>query len=859
VRAIRRFTVRPVLPPALSALSDLAGNLRWSWHPETQDVFEAVDPRLWEATGRDPVKLLGAVGRARLEELAADKSFLKQLGKARADLEAYLTGDRWFQRRQAEEGPRSIAYFSPEFGITAVLPQYSGGLGILAGDHLKAASDLGVPIVGVGLLYRHGYFRQALSREGWQQETYPVLDPDGLPISLLREADGSRATISIAMPGGPDLIARIWVASVGRVPLLMLDTDVEGNPEHYVDVTDRLYGGNSEHRMRQELLLGVGGVRALRAYSRITGNPAPEVFHTNEGHAGFLGLERIRELTVAEDGPGLDFDTALEVGRASTVFTTHTPVPAGIDRFPRTLVEQYFSEGGATPGVPVDRILELGTENYSGGDSSVFNMAVMGFRLAQRANGVSELHGEVSRGMFNGLWPAFDEAEVPIDSITNGVHAPTWVAREVIELAVGQGADPESDDTEAFWSAVDKIPSAEVWSTKRLLRERLVVDARKRLKQSWAERGLAPAELGWIDSAFDPDVLTIGFARRVPSYKRLTLMLRDPARLKRLLLDPERPVQLIIAGKSHPADDGGKKLIQEMVRFADDPEVRHRIAFLPNYDIAMALPLYPGCDVWLNNPLRPYEACGTSGMKAALNGGLNLSILDGWWDEWYDGNNGWAIPSADGVDDPDHRDDLEATALYDLIENEVAARFYDVDEEGVPTRWIEMVRHTLKSLGPKVLATRMVRDYTRKLYAPAAGNARLLNSDYRGAADLAAWKKRVRAAWAGVRVEHVESSGVGDAPEVGDRLSVRAFVALGDLTPDDVEVQLVHGVINSEDVLVDTTVTPLQAEETYEGDRYRFDGEVVLERSGPFGYTVRVVPRNDLLISNAEMGIVALP
>jgi starch phosphorylase len=859
VRAIRRFTVRPVLPPALSALSDLAGNLRWSWHPETQDVFEAVDPRLWEATGRDPVKLLGAVGKARLEELAADKSFLKQLGKARADLEAYLTGDRWFQRRQAEEGPRSIAYFSPEFGITAVLPQYSGGLGILAGDHLKAASDLGVPIVGVGLLYRHGYFRQALSREGWQQETYPVLDPDGLPISLLREADGSRATISIAMPGGPDLIARIWVASVGRVPLLMLDTDVEGNPEHYVDVTDRLYGGNSEHRMRQELLLGVGGVRALRAYSRITGNPAPEVFHTNEGHAGFLGLERIRELTVAQDGPGLDFDTALEVGRASTVFTTHTPVPAGIDRFPRTLVEQYFSEGGATPGVPVDRILELGTENYSGGDSSVFNMAVMGFRLAQRANGVSELHGEVSRGMFNGLWPAFDEAEVPIDSITNGVHAPTWVAREVIELAVGQGADPESDDTEAFWSAVDKIPSAEVWSTKRLLRERLVVDARKRLKQSWAERGLAPAELGWIDSAFDPDVLTIGFARRVPSYKRLTLMLRDPARLKRLLLDPERPVQLIIAGKSHPADDGGKKLIQEMVRFADDPEVRHRIAFLPNYDIAMALPLYPGCDVWLNNPLRPYEACGTSGMKAALNGGLNLSILDGWWDEWYDGNNGWAIPSADGVDDPDHRDDLEATALYDLIENEVAARFYDVDEEGVPTRWIEMVRHTLKSLGPKVLATRMVRDYTRKLYAPAAGNARLLNSDYRGAADLAAWKKRVRAAWADVRVEHVESSGVGDAPEVGDRLSVRAFVALGDLTPDDVEVQLVHGVINSEDVLVDTTVTPLRVEETYEGDRYRFDGEVVLERSGPFGYTVRVVPRNDLLISNAEMGIVALP
>src|SRR6476660_7639053 len=400
VRAIRRFTVRPVLPPALAALGDLAGNLRWSWHPETQDVFAAVDPVLWEATGRDPVTLLGAVGRARLEELAGDAAFLERLSEARADLERYLTGDRWFQKRQAAEGPRSIAYFSPEFGITAVLPQYSGGLGILAGDHLKAASDLGVPIVGVGLLYRHGYFKQSLSREGWQQETYPVLDPDGLPISLLREENGTGALVTIALPDGPELLARIWVASVGRVPLLMLDTDVEGNPDHYRDVTDRLYGGTSEHRLRQELLLGVGGVRALRVYSRITGAPAPEVFHTNEGHAGFLGLERIRELTVAEGGPRLDFETALEVGRASTVFTTHTPVPAGIDRFPRTLIEQYFSGAGPLPGVPVERVLALGTEDYQGGDPSVFNMAVMGFRLAQRANGVSALHGHVAREMF---------------------------------------------------------------------------------------------------------------------------------------------------------------------------------------------------------------------------------------------------------------------------------------------------------------------------------------------------------------------------------------------------------------------------------------------------------------------------
>ena len=858
MRAIRRFTVRPVLPEALAALGTLAGNLRWSWHPPTQDVFAAVDPEVWQATGHDPARLLGAVDAARLDELASDRSFLDLLAGATEDLDRYLAEDRWYQR-SGGDGPRAVAYFSPEYGITAVLPQYSGGLGILAGDHLKAASDLGVPLIGVGLLYRQGYFKQSLSREGWQQETYPVLDPDELPLSLLHEPDGSRTTIRITMPGEVDLAARIWVAHVGRVPLLLLDTDVEENPDHFREVTDRLYGGTSEHRLRQELLLGIGGVRALRAYSRITGAPEPEVFHTNEGHAGFLGLERIRELSAVEGGPSLDFDTALEVSRGSTVFTTHTPVPAGIDRFARDLIEQYFGGASPVPGVPVERILALGSEDYEGGDPSIFNMAVMGFRLAQRANGVSQLHGHVSREMFNGLWPAFDEAEVPITSITNGVHAPTWVGREVFELAAENGADADSDDSESFWTAVDKVAGQDLWATKRLLREKLVVDARRRLAKSWAERGSAPAELAWIDSALDPDVLTIGFARRVPSYKRLTLMLSDPERLKRLLLHPERPVQLVIAGKAHPADDGGKKLIQELVRFADDPEVRHRIVFLPNYDIAMALPLYPGCDVWLNNPLRPYEACGTSGMKAALNGGLNLSILDGWWDEWYDGSNGWAIPSADGVEDPDRRDDLEATALYDLIENEVAPRFYDVGPDGVPSRWLEMVRHTLKSLGPKVLATRMVRDYVRQLYTPAAITGRKLNSDYTGAAELSAWKQQVRAGWSGVRVEHVESSGVGDAPEIGTLLSVRAFVSLGELSAEDVDVQLLHGVINGDDELVDTTIESLGLAETYQGGRHRFDGSVTLARGGAFGYTVRVVPKNDLLASPAELGVIALP
>jgi len=854
VKAIRRFTVRPVLPEPLRLLGDLVHNLRWSWHPETQDLFTAIDAEKWESCGRDPVRLLGAIPADRLKELSRDKKFLRMLELAHADLDEYLTGPRWYQSL-GPEVPGSIAYFSPEFGITAVLPQYSGGLGILAGDHLKTASDLGVPIVGVGLLYRHGYFRQSLSREGWQQERYPVLDPDGLPLSLLREEDGSAAKVMVGLPDDESLVARIWVANVGRVPLLLLDSDVEENSESIRDVTDRLYGGTTEHRLRQEMLLGVGGVRALRAFSRLTGAPEPEVFHTNEGHAGFLGLERIRELT---EDKHLDFATAVEVSRAGTVFTTHTPVPAGIDRFPRDMVAQYFGGDNASDGVPVDKILKLGAEDYETGDPTVFNMAVMGLRLAQRANGVSVLHGEVSRGMFGGLWSSFDREDVPISSITNGVHAPTWVAREVFELAEKEGAITGADDP-AVWDVVDKVSGSEIWRTKRVLREHLVQDARKRLRKSWKERGAANAELSWIDGALDPDVLTIGFARRVPSYKRLTLMLRDPERLRRILLHPERPVQLVIAGKAHPADEGGKKLIQEIVRFADAHDVRHRIVFLPNYDIAMAQPLYPGCDVWLNNPLRPYEACGTSGMKSALNGGLNLSILDGWWDEWFDGNNGWAIPSADGVDDPDRRDDIEANALYDLIETEVAPRFYDNDASGVPVRWIEMVRHTLKSLGPKVLATRMVRDYVNQLYTPSTVTSRAFNDDYAGARDLAQWKSRIGAAWKEVSVDHVESTGVGDTPEVGATLEVLVYASLGDLGPDDVDVQVVHGRIAHEDALVDTCTESLSLQESYEAGRHRYEGQVALAQTGPFGYTVRILPKHPRLASPAELGRVSWP
>jgi glycogen phosphorylase len=851
MRALRRFTVRAQLPGPLAPLETLATNLRWTWHPPTQDLFASLDERTWAAVNGDPVRLLGEIPTQRLTALAADETVVARTRALAQDLRHYLDEPRWYQQRP-EALPAAIAYFSMEFGVSEVLPFYSGGLGVLAGDHLKAASDLGVPLIGVGLLYRSGYFRQSLSLDGWQLEHYPALDPQGLPLHLVADATGAPLLVHVSMPGGRVLRARVWRADIGRVPLLLLDSDIEDNPDDLRGVTDRLYGGDQDHRITQEILAGIGGVRAVRLFCQLTGHPEPEVFHTNEGHAGFLGLERIRELI---SGEGLSFDEALTAVRAGTVFTTHTPVPAGIDRFPVELVRHHFvgssGEAALLPGVDVSRVLELGAEDSPG----MFNMAHMGLRLAQRANGVSRLHGAVSRAMFRGLWPQFDIDEVPIGSVTNGVHGPTWAAREIAASLLG-----ESDNGSAALSAPDIL----LWDLRCVLRTKLVDEVRRRVRAAWLERGASAPELGWTSRVFDPHVLTMGFARRVPTYKRLTLMLRDPERLRALLLDPEHPVQLIIAGKSHPADDGGKALIQQVVRFADAPDVRHRMVFLPDYDMSMARYLYWGCDVWLNNPLRPLEACGTSGMKSALNGGLNLSIRDGWWDELYDGENGWAIPTADGVENPERRDTLEAHALYELIATQVAPRFYDHGADGVPTRWVAMVRHTLASLRPQVQACRMVQEYVERFYAPAATSAAgVLADSFAGARVLAEYRSRVRAAWPRVRVAQVHISGLPDTPELGSEMTVRAAVVLAGLQPCDVDVQAVVGRVDDRDELRDAVVVTMQPVGTRgssDGDTegQRFEATLRLPHAGLLGYTVRVLPQHPLMAAPAEFGLLHL-
>ena len=839
-------------------------NLRWSWDAQTRDLFRWVDPNAWDATVHDPVRLLGLVSAERLAALAADTGFKRYLADAHDELQRYLDRPRWFQSRGEDAngavgdtsdtpngattatptgtGPLDrVAYFSPEFGIAEALPQYSGGLGVLAGDHLKAASDLGVPLVGIGLFYRHGYFRQALNSDGWQQEAYPDLDPYAMAVT---ECSGVRVTVQIA---DRPLVARVWRADVGRIPLYLLDTDIDENRPEERTITDRLYGGDTEHRLRQEILLGIGGVRALEAL----GIDA-HVFHTNEGHAGFLGLERIRRVIVDS---GLSLAEAVEAIRAGNVFTTHTPVPAGIDQFPRELMEQYFSSWATECGVTMDDLMTLG---HRPGDSpdDRFNMAVMGLHLAARSNAVSRLHGVVSREMFQDLWPDVPAEEAPIMSVTNGVHALTWVAAEMSDL-LGRHVLPEWHEADAErWSHIADASDDELWRVREQGRERMVAFVRKRLRNAAAQRGSSSSDAAQYDTVLDPRVLTVGFARRFATYKRATMLLSQPDRLRDLLLSPDRPVQFVFAGKAHPADNEGKEMIRRIEAFTSDPEIGHRFVFVDDYDIAVARALYQGADVWMNTPRRPQEACGTSGMKAALNGGLNCSILDGWWDEWFDGENGWAISSAERLDDLERRDELEANSLFDILEHQIVPLYYERWGGPVPRGWTKRIKSSLASLGPKVTATRMVRDYVEFLYEPAAAAAsRAGADDFAVARELSAWKVRVDTAWTDIHVHDVVTD--SGASELGSQRSVSAVVTFGGVSPDDVAVQLLAGKAGDQDEMFEPTVTQMDKVEDLGAGRARYQGAVSCETTGRFGVTVRVVPSHPHLDSAVEMGRIA--
>jgi glycogen phosphorylase len=842
MKAFRSFTVRARLPETLAPLQELAFNLRWSWDERTRDLFRWVDPSLWEKTQHDPVQVLSLVAKDRLEALSTDNAFMSFLGEIDAELRRYMGVQRWFQNR-GRSALQKVAYFSPEFGIAEALPQYSGGLGVLAGDHLKAASSLGVPMVGVGLLYSEGYFRQRLNADGWQEERYPVMDPHFM---ALTPVEGARVSVDLA---GQPLSARIWCAAVGRVKLYLLDANIEDNSEEMRNVTDRLYGGSTEHRLRQEILLGIGGVRALGSLEE-----KAQIFHTNEGHAGFLGLERIRQLVT---GKGLAFSEAIEAVRAGTVFTTHTPVPAGIDRFPAELIEKYFSGFANECGVDIGALMALG---HGPGESpgAPFNMAVMGLRLAGMSNGVAKLHGRTSRAMFAGLYPSVPVEEVPISSVTNGVHGHTWVSPAMNDLFTKYVTPSWEDSAPQDWERLADARDDELWRAREQGKEALISFVRARLQATLADKDVPPADSAWADEVLDPTVLTIGFARRFASYKRATLLLSQPQRLKALLLDSKRPVQLIFAGKAHPADDFGKEMIRQIVQFAGDPEVRHRIAFIEDYDIAVARVMLQGCDVWLNNPRRPMEASGTSGQKAALNGGLNCSVLDGWWDEMFDGNNGWQIASAELYSDA-RRDEVETNSLFEVLERQVVPLYYDRSGDRFPRQWVARVKDSLVSLGPRVQASRMVREYVQSMYEPMAKQTEKLSAnDYARAKDLAAWKAKVFAAWPQVAVLSVSTDSIEAVTDLGTTRHASAEVFLGDLSEKEVAVELLVGPLSAGEEMADWHVVAMQYKSQGEiPGSTLWEGTFVADEAGRHGLTVRVVPSHTDLSTPAEMGAMA--
>jgi starch phosphorylase len=835
---IRKFIVTPNLPPKLQPLLEIARNMWWTWNTEAINLLRRVDPDLWEDHHHNPVAVLGSLSSDRISDLTRDQAFLAHLESVYDDLQRYLKQVSWFEAEHEHLAKGTVGYFSFEFGLHESLPLYSGGLGILAGDHLKSATDLGVPLVAVGLAYQYGYFRQYLNHDGWQQEDYPVNDFYNMSMTPVSGEDGAPVTIELEYPGRT-VTARVWRVQVGRNPLFLLDTNLSVNRPEDRELTSRLYGGDSDMRIRQEILLGVGGVRALTAMGI-----RPDVFHLNEGHSAFLALERIRMLMAEQKYP---YDVAFEIVRSSSVFTTHTPVPAGNDHFDANLVRTYLKPLADQIGIGIDGLISLGRQDPND-RNEMFCMTVLALRLSQFANGVSELHSHVSRNMWQRIWKGVPVEEVPISHITNGIHTRTWQCQELARL-YDRYLGPRWYDkptNHMVWERVTRIPDAELWRAHERMRERLVGFVRGKLRQQLETRGASRASVTAAREVLDPEALTIGFARRFATYKRAALLLSDPDRLSSILNNPERPVQIIFAGKAHPKDHPGKELIREIVHLAQRDEFRKRIVFLEDYNIEVARYLVQGVDIWLNNPRRPLEASGTSGMKVPVNGGINLSVLDGWWCEGYQKEivNGWAIGAGEDYDDPEYQDQVESAALYELMENEIAPVFYDRTSDDVPREWVRIMKNSMRTVNAEFNTNRMVEEYTQRFYVPCMEQShRLLGDGGKDARELATWRDTVRKRWSGVEVLELDAEDQ-EAQPMGSRFPVRAVLAMGDLKADDVLVEIYHGLLDTHGNIIDGETETMTPAGDPEGGKVTYVGEIPCRRSGQRGFTVRVTPRN---------------
>ncbi|MBI1375449.1 MAG: alpha-glucan family phosphorylase [Phycisphaera sp.] len=848
---IHEFQVVPSLPEPLKPLMDIARNLWWTWTPDAVELFVRIDRDLWHEAKHNPVIVLGSCPQSRLEALAADESYLSAIGRVHEQMSLHLSHPRWFQKQYPEAEARDnacIAYFCAEFGLTECLQSYSGGLGILAGDHLKSASDLGLPLVGIGLLYRNGYFQQYLNADGWQQEFYPDLDFTNLPLERVRGDDGEKLEVTVELPGR-SVNAAVWEAQVGRIRLLLMDTDVESNEPADRNITSQLYGGDMEMRIKQEIVLGIGGRRLLAELGY-----EPTVRHMNEGHAAFSALEHIRMLIEKHD---MTFDEARRAGAAGNLFTTHTPVPAGIDRFPRQMIEHYLKEYHKTLRIDMENLLALGRENVFNPDES-FSMAVLALRTSDQANGVAELHGKVSRKMWANIWPNVPNEEVPIGHVTNGVHGGTWISPDMVWLLnrylpmdwISDRGDPR------MWEAVDHIPDEELWRVHERRRQKLVRWMRTTHRDQLERRGAPSEDMDKCDDLFDHRALTIGFARRFATYKRAALLFRDVERLTKLLTDEERPLQIVVAGKAHPADTQGKELIRHIVHFAREHGMSKRVVFIENYNIAVARYMVQGVDVWLNNPRRPMEASGTSGMKAALNGVLNCSVLDGWWDEAWQKDIGWAIGRGETYDNYDYQDQVESEALYNLLEKQIVPMFYDRTRAGVPKKWVQWMKRSLREYGPRFNSNRMIREYTEKYYMPAHERAvRLCDENFAGARDLAGYIHDLRRHWHHINIRKIDAD-VSQPLGVHKPLEINAEIELNSLSPADVKVQVYYGPIDGEGNIIPGTAHDMQHAEKVDDGVHRYTGKMIVPNSGRHGFAIRVIPGGADLASPFIPGLI---
>lgn len=845
------YTVVPKLPEQLAPLKALASNLFFSWQHEMEEFFAQMDRALWEQSEHNPIWFLNHLPQTTLEELAEDEFFLDRLSTMTATFEKYRSKRPALAHQEAGDSQTVVAYFSAEYGIAQCLPVYSGGLGILAGDHLKSASDLNIPLIGMGLCYQRGYFRQYLTHDGWQQERYVINDFEQMPLTPVVDQAGVPLKVRISM-GGKPLFFRIWQADVGRVPLFLLDTNIADNTPERREITSQLYGGDLDMRIMQEYLLGIGGIKALDAMGI-----HPRVIHMNEGHSAFAGLERIRAFI---HNHGLSFEAAMELVAQSSVFTTHTPVPAGNDRFPAELMAEYFQEYAADLGLAWKVFLALGRENPQD-ENELFCMTVLALRLSRFNNGVSLLHGKVSRAMWSDVWPQFPEEDVPITSVTNGIHFPTWVAPDM-SMLFDRFLGPswrEDPDCERVGEKFASIPDSELWRTHVRLRERLVDFVRKRLQQQIIARGGRSWELEMAENVLCPETLTIGFARRFASYKRAYLLIKDRERLIRMVTNATRPVQFVFAGKAHPQDTEGKKIIQELVSLCQSQDCRASMVFLEDYDMNVARYLVQGCDIWLNNPRRPLEACGTSGMKAMANGVLNLSTLDGWWDEaWLSDNSvGWAIGKAEDYDDPEYQDFVESQILYNILENDVIPLFYERNHSSsFPRPWVHKMKQALRRLGPIFNGHRMVEEYTKRAYLPSnICYSKLTADQYKPATDLAQWRMNLHTHWGDLKIRNVRCNTEHEM-FVGENLSVSAEVQIKGLSIEDVRVEIYTGPLDHTNSFASrSTYSMAPVEQTPDG-WYVYQGQAIPLSTGKFGFTVRILPHHPLLSDAHNLGLI---